>query len=178
MEADNTWIGALEADLHALAHAEVDLDRDAEVAERIRIERAGVGLLNRVKANRGPVELHLVTGRRVAGVIAEGSKDWLLIESASVPVTQSLVFKSAIVWVRNLRPSALSAGAPRSRTIASVCREWTRDRADVHLHLADGSVIAGRMSAAYSDHVDVVASTAEMYAIAYCAIHMITRVCD
>ncbi len=178
MESDNAWIGALEADLHALAHAEVDVDRDVEVAERIRIERAAVGLFDRALATRGSVELHLASGRRVSGVIRDGAQDWLLIETASAPVTHALVLKDAVMWVRQLQPGARPSGLLRTRTIASVCREWARDRAVVQLHVRDGSLIAGAMNAAYSDHVDLTTPTSQMYAIAYSAIHVITRVRD
>ena len=178
MEAENAWIGALEADLHALAHAEVDLDRDAEVAERIRIERAGVGLFDRVLATRGWVELDLASGRRVSGLIRDGAQEWLLIETASAPVSHALVLKDAVMWVRHVQPGARPFGLLRTRSIASVCREWTRDRAHVQLQLRDGSQIAGALSAAYSDHVDVMTQTSQMYSIAFLAIHVITRVRD
>ena len=39
-------------------------------------------------------------------------------------------------------------------------------------------MITGRMSAAYSDHVDVVSISAEPYAITYAALEVLTRTFD
>jgi hypothetical protein len=178
MDADNGWIGALEADLRAMAHADIDLDRDAEVAERIRIERAGVGLLDRVNATSGPVEVHVSSGRRLRGVVRDGAQEWLVIETANSPITHSLVLGQAIVWVAGLRPGTRQSGVLRTRSVASICRQWARDRAEIQAELRGGSMITGRMSAAYSDHVDVVSIFAEPYAISYAALEVLTRTFD
>ena len=178
MDAENGWIGALEADLRALAHAEVDLDRDAEVAERIRIERSGVGLLDRVNAAPGPIEIQVTSGRRLRGVVRDGAQDWLVLETSATPLTQSLVLAHAITWVRGVRPGARQTGVLRTRSVAAICRQWARDRADVHTELRGGSVIVGRLSAAYSDHLDVVVGKAETYAISYSSVDVIARIFD
>jgi len=175
VDAENGWIGALEADLRALAHAEVDLDRDAEVAERIRIERSGVGLLDRVNAASGPIEIQVTSGRRLRGLVRDGAQDWLVIETSAAPVAQSLVLAHAIMWVRGVRSGARPTGVLRTRSVASICRQWGRDRADVHVELRGGTVIVGRLSAAYSDHLDVVVAAGETYAIAYSSIDVIAR---
>lgn len=175
MDAENGWIGALEADLRALAHAEVDLDRDAEVAERIRIERSGVGLLDRVNATSGPIEIQVTSGRRLRGHVRDGAQDWLVIETSATPVAQSLVLAHAITWVRGATSGARPTGLLRTRSVASICRQWARDRADVHAELRGGTVINGRLSAAYSDHLDVVAGAGETYAIAYSSVDVIAR---
>ena len=84
----------------------------------------------------------------------------------------------AIVWVTGLRPGTRQSGVLRTRSVASVCRRWARDRAEIQAELRGGSMITGRMSAAYSDHVDVVSISAEPYAITYAALEVLTRTFD
>ena len=52
----------LEADLMALAAADDDLERDAEIAERIRIERAGVTWSARLRATHDSVVVRSIAG--------------------------------------------------------------------------------------------------------------------
>lgn len=178
MDADHEWIDALEDDLYALANADADLDRDAEVAERIRIERAGLGLFDRLVAARGLVEVAVASGVRLQGEVVDGSDQWLLLGTASVPLSQALVPKAAVVWIRGIQGRSTSRGAAPTRSIASVFREWVRDRAEVRIHVSDGSIINGLLGAAFSDHLDVVAHDGQPYAIPFSSVLIVTRVFD
>ena len=176
MDADEGWLRALELDLDALAQAETDLDRDAEVAERIRIERSSVHLFDRVLAAGGRADIQTRVGQRVAGTVIDGAQEWLIIECS--PDVRALIPKHAVAWIRSLGPGSRAGGILHSRTIASVYRQWARDRAEVRLHLADRSEFIGRLGAAYADHIDVLTAEQGSYSIAYDVIDLVLRETD
>jgi hypothetical protein len=171
MDAHEGWLRALEIDLDALAQAESDLDRDAEVAERIRIERSQVGLFDRVIAAGGQVELRLSDGGNLKGRIQDGASHWLLVEQTDL----ALVPRHAVIWARSIGPGTRPAGVLHARSIASVYRQWARDRAEVRLHLSDGSHVVGRLAAAYADHVDLLTSEHGILSIAFESVNLTLR---
>jgi hypothetical protein len=173
MDADQGWLRALELDLDALAQAETDLDRDAEVAERIRIERSSLSLFDRVLAAGGRVEIQTRVGQRIAGGLVDGAQEWLIVERS--PDVLALIPRHAVVWIRGIGGGSRPGGILHSRSIASVYRQWARDRAEVRLHLADRSEFVGRLGAAYADHVDVLTAEQGTYSIAYDVIDLVVR---
>ncbi len=72
-------VSALEADLVALAAADADLERDAEVAERTRIERGQQHLVDRLRAVRGYVHLTVLGGAVVGGPVIEVGDGWVVL---------------------------------------------------------------------------------------------------
>jgi len=158
-------VAALEADLAALAAAEADLERDAEVAERTRIERSSVTLEDRMRGTAGPVEVALLGGWRTSGQVVEVGDGWVLLGGGPTPTSatpaEHLVQLRSVGVVRGLGRSALTASALGARSTTSVLRAWCRDRSAVTVRLVDGSVVSGLASAAYADHVEIVTDGAD-----------------
>ena len=104
-------VAALEADLVSLAHAEADLDRDGEVAERIRIERGAVTLVDRLRGSRSNVEIELLgaTGR-VTGRLVDDGDGWVVLRGLA-----------NISWL-SARWSRSSASGARPRHRDPPCR--------------------------------------------------------
>jgi hypothetical protein len=160
-------VRALEADLVALAAADADLERDAEIAERTRIERGQVLLRDRLRGARGHVHLLLLGGVRVDGRVTDVGDGWVVVAHVrpghDVPTSEHLVSLAAVLTVTGLdgaAPSPLSALPPRPLT--AVLRAWCRDRSEVTVSFADGSTVRGRASATYADHLELAVEPATM----------------
>ena len=153
----NDLVAALEADLVALAAAEADLERDAEAAERTRIERSAISLPDRLRGTSGPVEVH-VPGGRYGGQVRDVGADWLLIgsvhDASGAGASEHLVALAHVLTVRGLGRVVVPAGGRVRRTAASVLRRWCRDRSQISVLLVDGSVVRGRAAASYADHLE------------------------
>ena len=78
---ERSLVASLEADLAAIAAADADLERDAEVAERTRIERGALTLADRLRAVRSPVEVATFGDGRHAGRVAEVVQDAVILTS-------------------------------------------------------------------------------------------------
>jgi hypothetical protein len=182
MEPENDYlVAALEADLVALAAAEDDLERDAEVAERTRIERTSVTLRDRLRGCHGAVEITTRGGGRHVGRVDEVGADWVLLDH-QVPTGQRavavehLVSLTAVVTVRGLGRSAVPAGGRLAeRPMASVLRAWCRDRSEVALVLVDGTVLPGLASAAYADHLELSTGSGATVAVPLTAVAVLSR---
>ena len=176
MSEEHDPVAALEADLAALAAAEADLERDAEAAERTRIERAGIGLADRLRAARVPVRVTVLGGAAVAGLVAEVGADAVLLRpSVAGPVEHHLVRLAAITDVGGLtRGAAEPRGRLRPRSTAALLRAWCRDRAAVSVALVDGSVRTGLAGAAYGDHLDLLTATGPTV-LPYAALAVVSR---
>ena len=177
---DVALVAGLEADLQALAAAEADLERDAEVAERTRIERSAVTLADRLRAARGPVEIGTAGGGRHAGRVVETGEGWVRLEHVPVGAraitAEHLVLTSAVHVVRGLsRAHGASPGGLPARSLASVLRAWCRDRAEVSVLLVDGVVVAGLASAAYADHLEVSTGGGATVTVPFGAMAVVSR---
>jgi hypothetical protein len=161
MRDEHDPVAALEADLAALAAADADLERDAEAAERTRIERAAITLANRLRAARAPVRMIVIGGATVGGLVAEvGSDAVLLRPPVSGRHEQHLVRLDAVIEVGGLDRGALAPrGRLHPRSTTALLRAWCRDRSAVSVALVDGSVRTGVAGAAYADHLDLVTSS-------------------
>ena len=154
-------VAALEADLAALAAAESDLERDAEVAERTRIERTSITLTDRLRGAGGAVQVSTLGGGRHSGTVVEVGAGWVLVASASVPAghrlpaAEHLVPLGPVVGIRGLGRAAASTRPGAPRTMTSVLRAWCRDRSEVTVRLVDGSLVRGLASATYADHLEL-----------------------
>lgn len=171
-------VAGLEADLVALAAAEADLERDAEVAERTRIERSSITLVDRLRGARGPVELTTLGGTRT-GTVAEVGDGWVLLGPAPLgaqPGTgEHLVVLGSLVAVRGLGRAVEAAGPVRPRSLASVLRGWCRDRSAVSVLTSDGATVTGLASAAYADHLELSTGGGASVVVPYAAIAVVSR---
>ena len=182
-------VSALEAELRDLAAADADLERDAEIAERTRIERSKLSLADRMRGARDPVELATVGGGQFGGRVVEVGADWVLVRrppdqhapdqhapDLRAPATEHLVMLASVLAVRRLSRSAVpTLSRLPERSSASVLRSWCRDRAEITVLLVDGSPLVGRASAAFADHVELVSAQGEPVAVPLTAIAAATR---
>ena len=177
-------VAGLEADLVALAAAEADLERDAEVAERTRIERSSITLVDRLRGARGLVEVSTLGGGRRTGLVSEVGDGWVLLGSAplgsapsgrSTASAEHLVVLSSVVAVRGLGRVVASAGPVRPRSLASVLRGWCRDRSVVSVLATDGSAVTGLASAAYADHLELSTGGGATTVVPFAAIAVVSR---
>lgn len=174
------FVAALEADLVAIAAADADLERDAEVAERTRIERSAITVADRLRACRAPVEVATLGGGRHAGRVLEVGAGWVVLTpvlaTAAHTGAQHLVLLPAVVAVRGLgRTVALTRPHLPDRTAGSLLRSWCRDRSEISVLLVDGSVVTGLASAAYADHLDVSTGGGAVVTIPVTAIAVASR---
>ncbi|MFC3687801.1 hypothetical protein [Aquipuribacter hungaricus] len=146
---------ALFADLEAQLEGEQRAALDAEVAERVRIERQQVTLVDRLRAHVGTA-LVLDTGRlSVRGTVREVGADFVLLDDegggyAVVPV-------AALEGVVGLgRAVAPPPGAVLRRLrLTAALRGLVRDRAEVQV-LTAGTELRGVPAAVGADHLDLV----------------------
>lgn len=167
-------------DLQAQMDAEGQRELDLEVSDRIRRERAQVGLHERLIAHRGQrVELRLAAGVVVSGNVADAGADWLLVEGPGdrgragnespggqsagthgslAPFRASLVPFAAIVAVTGLGTRAAAGqGAATAKRFALgyALRGLSRDRSVVSLTDIAGSVTTGTIDGVGADALDL-----------------------
>lgn len=174
MHEERDALAGLEADLAALAAADADLERDAEAAERTRIERSALTLADRLRAATSPVRVDLRGGASVRGRVAEvGSGAVVLLPEPTGPFRAHLVLVAAVQAVHGLgREARLDGIRPRSTT--ALLRRWCRDRAAVSVELVDGTHLSGIAGAAYADHVDLVLPSGRV-AVPLVAVALVSR---
>ncbi len=180
MPDGDDMVAALEAELAALAAADRDLERDAEVAERTRMERTAVSLRDRLRAASRPVEVATRDGSRHSGSVREVGADWVLLAPESPGQrrgsAEHVVALPAVVALRGLgRATRPPASTLPPRPLASVLRAWCRDRSDVAVVLADGSVLTGLASAMFADHLELSTGGGETVVVPTSAIAVVSR---
>ena len=177
MRAEDVVAG-LEADLVALGAAESDLERDAEVAERTRIERSSISLADRLRGAHDTVELATLGEGRRAGHVSEVGDGWVLLSSGPhgerVPSSEHLVVLSSVVAVRGLG-RAVGVAPGWLRPLGSVLRGWCRDRTAVSVLTTDGAVVAGMASAAYADHLELSSGDGATVVVPFAAMAVVSR---
>ena len=146
-------------ELEARFDAEAALERDAEIADRTRRERAQIALYSRLLANvgQGTISLRLpgTAGPRViVGTPTDVGPDWLLlVDSADRSV---LVPLAALRSITGLRPGAQEPSLVGRRfTLGAALRAISRDRAVVDLVDVEGVVLTGTIDAVGADHLDL-----------------------
>jgi hypothetical protein len=144
-------------DLHAQMDADGRRERDLEVSDRTRRERAQVGLSERFIAHRGlPLELRLAAGVFVAGTVADAGSDWLLVHEAGD--RGCLVPLGAIVAITGVgsRATAGSGSVTAKRFgLGYALRGLSRDRSVVSLTDIGGSVTTGTIDTVGADVLDL-----------------------
>lgn len=143
------------ADLEAQLAGEQQAAVDAEVAERVRIERGSVTLVDRLRAHVGSALVLDAGPLSVRGTVREVGADFVLLDDegggyALVPVL-------ALEGVSGLgRAVAPVPGAVLRRLgLTSALRGLVRDRAELRVHTASAEV-RGVPSAVGADHLDLV----------------------
>jgi hypothetical protein len=177
---ERSLVASLEADLAAIAAADADLERDAEVAERTRIERGSLTLADRLRAVRSPVEVATFGDGRHAGRVVEVAADSVVLTSvvttAAHPGVEHLVRLDAVVALRGLGRAVVRRTSPvPPRSTGAILRGWCRDRSQVGVLLVDGAVLAGVASAAYADHLEISLDGGDVVTLPYTAIAVVSR---
>lgn len=146
------------ADLEADAEGLAQRERDAEIAERTRMELASLTLLDRLHAGVGQeVSIDVLGAGRLAGRLRRVGPVWLLLD---VDSRQGwAVGLDAITGVQGL---TAAAGPPSARpsaaghaTWASAFRTMSRDREVVLVRRVDGAAIRGVPARVGRDFVEV-----------------------
>ncbi|MDE9367733.1 hypothetical protein PZ938_19115 [Luteipulveratus sp. YIM 133132] len=129
-------------------------ERDAEVADRTRRERATVSWTDRAAASIGATLTVATAAGRITGRLDDLGQDWLLLEesgrrSALVPV-------AAVVGVVGLAVHADDDhGLGRRFGLTVALRAVSRDRAPVVVHDVVGGVASGTIDRVGADHFDL-----------------------
>ena len=143
------------ADLEAQLAGQAREALDAEVAERVRIERGAVTLVDRLRAHVG-APLRLDVGPVVVrGRVVDVGGDFVLVDDEGLG--QSVVPVPALVSVTGLgRAVAPSPGAVLRRLgLTAALRALVRDRAEVRV-VTDRTELRGTPSFVAADHLDLV----------------------
>jgi hypothetical protein len=144
------------ADLEGQLAAEQRRQRDDEVAERTRRERALVPLAARLAARVGAdVEVGLHGGLRVSGRLEDLGADWLLVRRRAQD-REVLVPLSAIVLLPSLGSESSPERAARRFGLGYALRALSRDRSTVAVSLLGGATdLVGTVDSVGADHLDL-----------------------
>lgn len=147
---------ALVDDLGSLAAAWDRRDREFELADRTRGERARLELVNRLRRRRGePVELAVIGAGRVCGEISRIGSDWILLGGAvEVVVPLGAVLTATDLAWGSVHQEGIDLVASRL-SLGSVVRALASDRARVTVTLVDGSVLTGTPDSVGADFFDL-----------------------
>lgn len=147
------WEGLFE-DLEGQLAAEERRERDAEVADRTRAERARVALAERYAAARGSdLTLTVVTGATVEGRLCDIGADWVLLRDPAG--REVLVATAAVVAVVGLTRRNEQAVMARRFTMGYALRALSRDRAPVVVTDTSGGRVDGTIDAVGLDWCEV-----------------------
>ena len=149
------WEG-LFADLEGQLAAEQRRERDDEVAERTRRERALVTLSARLAAAVGaPARISLSGGHQVDGDLQDLGEDWVLVRT-NPDAHEVLVPLAAVVTLRSLGSQSAPARTARRFGLGYALRALSRDRATVVVSVhGDGPRLLGTIDAVGADHLDL-----------------------
>lgn len=141
-------------DLEAQLSAGERRERDSEVADRTRRERANIELGSRLAAAVGSVlHLRLLAGVRLRGELLDLGEDWLLLTLESG--CQAVVPMRSVTGVLGLPVRASAARTARRFALGYALRGLSRDRAAVALTDTSGQVITGTIDIVGADSLDL-----------------------
>ena len=130
-------------------------ERAGEIADRTRRERATVGLLDRLLAHRGELDVVVRGGQRSLGTPVDLGQDFVVLASGPA---RHLLPLSALVQITGL---GRQLGAPSEATAARrfglgyALRGIARDRAPVLLDDLGGRRLTGTIESVGLDHIDL-----------------------
>lgn len=143
------WEGLFE-DLESQWFAEERRERDAEVADRTRAERARIALAERYAASRDTsLTLTMITGEVLGGDLVDLGADWLLMQDRAG--RDVLVAMDAVVAVAGLGRGSDPATTARRFAIGYALRGLARDRATVIVVDVAGNRVTGTIDAVGKD---------------------------
>jgi hypothetical protein len=141
------------ADLESQADGLDRAELEADVADRLRAERAVVRLVDRLRSRVGaPVTLWPAAGEPVHGTVREVGRDWFLLDGDRGRA--HLAPLHAVIGVDGLGHAVVSAGHG-GLALTVVLRGISRDRGQVTVRLSGGGVVTGRIDRVWADHLDL-----------------------
>ena len=141
-------------DLETQLAADEAHERDAEIADRTRRERALIDLHARLLANVGATLGWWVGGQALAARVVEVGPDWVLVEPA--PGRPLLLRLGAVRSVSGLRRGAqTSSVVARRLTLGLALGAISRDRAPVEVCDVDGRALVGTIDVVGADHLEL-----------------------
>lgn len=141
-------------DLEAQLGAEERRERDSEVADRTRRERASVEVGARLAAAVGSVlRLRLTSGVQLQGELLDLGEDWLLVHLENG--RQAVVPLTSVTGVIGLPVRASAARTARRFGLGYALRALSRDRAAVALTDSSGLVLTGTIDVVGADSLDL-----------------------
>jgi hypothetical protein len=152
------------ADLEAVAAADGEAERRAEVADRTRSEFGRLRLIDRLRpALHAPAHLRvgLLGHPSIGGSLWGLGSDWLLLgqEPGQGGGAEWLVALSAVQTVAGLTTASAEPGweglVGARLDLRVVLRRVARDRSAVTVGLSSGDAISGRLSRVGLDHVEL-----------------------
>lgn len=149
------------ADLEGQLRSADRRERDAEVAELTRHERASVGWLDRAAGSLGArITVHTIVGP-VRGRLDDLGSDWLLLEEETRRST--LLSAAAVAGVTGLTQRAdTDPGRGRRFGLRTALRALSRDRAVVTLGDAAGGMFTGTIDRVGADYLDLAEHPADV----------------
>ena len=148
--------------------AAVDAQFRAEVDDRVRAERAGVELGQRVVAARGErLTVTLTDGQMLSGELLDASMTWMLLGEGQhrMVVPMHAVASFAGLPGRLQSPTTVE----RRLTIGHVLRALARDRARVAVDSAGGTV-TGVIGVVGADYVEVATGVGSVAIVALASV--------
>lgn len=146
---------ALFADLEAQLDAAEAAEQSAEVADRTRLERARVWLIERLRAAADHrLVLRLEAGEPLDGVLVDTGPDWLLLAAGSREWVVPLRAVLSLEGLSSAAATEVSVVAARF-DLRHALRGVARDRSAVSVLVRDGSWVSGTLDRVAADHVDV-----------------------
>lgn len=137
--ADGMRWDALFEDMEAQFAAENRLQQESEIAERVRIDVAGVGMADRLRASVSlRITVHLVSGSTLSGLLTHAGSQLMVLNEQQ---HQVLVPYAAIGRCSGLARHALTEPSVvrQGPGLGSALRALSRDRSHLALTLASGS---------------------------------------
>lgn len=147
------WAGLFD-DLEGQWLAEERRERDAEVADRTRAERAKIPLVERYAASRGAtLTVTVRTGDVLMARLIDLGSDWLLLQDDAGH--DLLVTAGSVVAVTGLSERSEPATTARRFGIGYALRGLSRDRATVIMADASGARVTGTIDGVGQDWCDI-----------------------
>lgn len=141
-------------DLEGRFEHEADAEQSAQLAERVRADRARTSLTGRLQLHRGAVRLVLRHGRLVTGALVDAGADWVEVEGD--PRGATIVPLGAIVEIDGLgwgsAPDTALGGRLR---LGHPLRRLARDREVVEVLDLLGRELVGTIDAVGADAFDL-----------------------
>ncbi|MDQ3627464.1 MAG: hypothetical protein M3419_01335 [Actinomycetota bacterium] len=145
------------ADLEMEAEAVLQRERDGEIAERTRVERSRIALLDRLHAARGhELGVSVDVLGAVRGTLLRASTDWLLLRSGR---HEWIIDTASVLGVSGLPPSARAPGSGGAVAAAlgwaSAWRVLARDRTQLLVCRRDGTTMSAVADRVGEDFVEL-----------------------